>query len=223
MSGSGVRGPGVRDPGEPNDFEGRKPSVPLFLSSCRYSSTVSGLISYSGTIWPIVSETYSLPFSGTCTECGTDLVGQSLAMCVRCSRPFCGEHVVVRRGDATCVSCHGRQKELESTLDADDMRLVRLISHDVAATVGDSFDDVIVEVAARIRSLGFTLEDYRQKVVDEVQQYMHEAHIDTTWPACPMHQNHPLWMTDGWWRCERTGVPIAELGALQPGGGAGSE
>ena len=38
--------------------------------------------------------------------------------------------------------------------------------------------------------------------------------VDTTWPTCPHHPNHPLWHSDGWWRCERITEPVARLGEL---------
>jgi len=55
---------------------------------------------------------------------------------------------------------------------------------------------------------------YVDGVVDDVQQYFHAALVDTTWPACPHHPNHPLWFSDGWWRCERIEQPIVRLGSL---------
>jgi hypothetical protein len=60
--------------------------------------------------------------------------------------------------------------------------------------------------------------DYVQKVVDDVQQHLHDLRIDTTWPRCPRHLRHPLWFRDGWWWCECDTVAIARLGEL----GAGS-
>jgi hypothetical protein len=32
-------------------------------------------------------------------------------------------------------------------------------------------------------------------VVDDVQQYFHDAFVDTTWHGCPHHPNHPLWFS----------------------------
>ena len=53
-----------------------------------------------------------------------------------------------------------------------------------------------------------------QRLVDEVQQDYHDLFIDTTWPACPKHPNHPLWYHDGTWWCPRDEEAIAPLGGL---------
>jgi hypothetical protein len=56
-----------------------------------------------------------------------------------------------------------------------------------------------------------------QRAVDDVQQFLHDTFVDTTWPACPRHLNHPLWFRDGSWWCEADGVAIAKLGELKGG------
>ena len=71
------------------------------------------------------------------------------------------------------------------------------------------------ESAARIRLFSDSALDFEQKVVDDVQQYLHDAFVDTTWPRCPDHHNHPLWYSDQWWTCEHTGKRVALLGALR--------
>jgi hypothetical protein len=36
-----------------------------------------------------------------------------------------------------------------------------------------------------------------------------------TFPTCPMHPNHPLWLSaDGYWRCAATHSVVAQLGGL---------
>ncbi len=55
--------------------------------------------------------------------------------------------------------------------------------------------------------------DLVQKVVDDVQQRLQDEFVDTTWPACPHHPNHPLEYSDGEWSCQRDGV-VARLGEL---------
>lgn len=55
--------------------------------------------------------------------------------------------------------------------------------------------------------------DLVRKVVDDVQQRLQDEFVDTTWPACPRHPNHPLEYEAGVWRCPRDGE-IARLGAL---------
>ena len=52
-----------------------------------------------------------------------------------------------------------------------------------------------------------------QKVVEVVQQRLQDEFVDTTWPACPRHPNHPLEYTTGVWSCPRGGV-VARLGEL---------
>src|SRR5262245_22627679 len=55
---------------------------------------------------------------------------------------------------------------------------------------------------------------YIDKVVEEVQQEIHDLFIDTTWPTCPFHPNHPLWLGNGYWVCAQNGVRVAPLGGL---------
>jgi hypothetical protein len=52
----------------------------------------------------------------------------------------------------------------------------------------------------------------RRTVADDVQQRMHDQHIDTSWPSCPCHPNHPMGSHQGVWSCD--GDPIVPLGAL---------
>jgi hypothetical protein len=51
-------------------------------------------------------------------------------------------------------------------------------------------------------------------LVDEFQQYLHDTFVDTSWPRCPDHPNHPLWLAESWWRCEQSGRRVAPLGGL---------
>ena len=52
------------------------------------------------------------------------------------------------------------------------------------------------------------------KVVEDVQQRLVDEHIVTTWPGCPVHRRHPLWLGDGAWHCERDRRLIAPPGEL---------
>jgi hypothetical protein len=54
--------------------------------------------------------------------------------------------------------------------------------------------------------------------VDDVQQSFHDMFVDTTWPRCPDHPNHPVWYWEGWWRCERTEKAVAPFGGLAAAG-----
>ena len=31
-------------------------------------------------------------------------------------------------------------------------------------------------------------------VAEGIQQYLHDTFVDTTWPSCPLHPNHPLFL-----------------------------
>ena len=53
------------------------------------------------------------------------------------------------------------------------------------------------------------------KVVEDVQQKLQDEFIDTTWPACPRHPNHPLDYAAGAWRCPQDGEVVAPLGSLK--------
>ena len=58
-------------------------------------------------------------------------------------------------------------------------------------------------------------EVFERRVVEDVQQFLHDTFVDTSWPLCPEHPNHPLWYSDGWWKCAHTGRRLAPLGALR--------
>jgi len=120
-------------------------------------------------------------------------------------------------------------------------RVVRLLARDVSLTLGDGFHEVVFSVAENTRSIAtglmergegdghgieaeeaYSVEEvqryFGQKVVDDFQQYIHDMHIDTTWPACPRHPNHPLDYKHetGAWCCPRDGMVIFPLGELVP-------
>ncbi len=83
---------------------------------------------------------------------------------------------------------------------------------DVAATVGDAHRAIVQKTAALVREL--EIGDPADKVVDDVQQFIHDTFVDTTWPTCPKHGRHPLWYLSGAWWCEQDDVAIAPLGSL---------
>jgi hypothetical protein len=99
--------------------------------------------------------------------------------------------------------------------DADEARVVRLLSHDVAATLGPGYDEAIRNAAAHARTLWHEPSDYVDKVVEDVQQEFHDLFIDTTWPSCPFHPNHPLWLHGEQWVCEQNQTSVAPLGGLR--------
>jgi hypothetical protein len=38
------------------------------------------------------------------------------------------------------------------------------------------------------------LEDLVVEAVEDLEQRLHDTFVDTTWPACPRHRQHPLWL-----------------------------
>jgi hypothetical protein len=124
---------------------------------------------------------------------------------------------VIKQGVSTCEPCavEREQRETSGGVSAEDeARVVSLLRADVEATIGHGHDEAIIEAAARRRLHADVPAAYVAAVVDDVQQYFHDGFVDTTWPACPRHPNHPLWYSDGWWRCEPIDEPVARLGAL---------
>ena len=93
-----------------------------------------------------------------------------------------------------------------------DEEVVPLLERDVFRTVGASYRDLVQDMAANVREL--ERDDFADKVVEDVQQYLHDTFVDTTWPTCPRHMTHPLWYKDGAWWCEQDGVAVAQLGEL---------
>ena len=130
------------------------------------------------------------------------------------------------RGVPVCARCETERnrREREGPIAAaDEKRVVDLLHADVGRPIpGDYGEDIVVEAAARQRlqanrrgeHVPGAVDRYLGVVVDEVQQAMHDYFIDTTWPACPLHPNHPLEFRDGWWQCDATRTPIARLGEL---------
>jgi hypothetical protein len=88
-----------------------------------------------------------------------------------------------------------------------------LLQRDVETTLGTGYRQLVADTAADVRELG--TEGEGDKLVEDVQQYFHDTHVDTTWPSCPRHKRHPLWYRDGAWWCVEDGVEIARLGELQ--------
>ena len=90
--------------------------------------------------------------------------------------------------------------------------LVARLERDVTRTVGDAHRGLVQDTAARVRQL--KIADRDAKIVDDVQQALHDEFVDTTWPTCPRHNRHPLWYRDGAWWCEQDAVRVAVLGEL---------
>lgn len=98
--------------------------------------------------------------------------------------------------------------------DEDEEHVIRLLKQDTTSTLDRDVSGSIFHHAINQRDMARDRENYLQRVVDDVQQEMHDTFVDTSWPRCPRHPNHPLWYHDGWWHCERDNVAIAKLGEL---------
>ncbi len=89
---------------------------------------------------------------------------------------------------------------------------VRLLADDVRATLGETHVPVVWSFAAGARELD--TDDPSWQFIENVQQYFQDTFVDTTWPACPRHPNHPLDHADGFWHCPRDKTAVARLGEL---------
>jgi len=97
---------------------------------------------------------------------------------------------------------------------ADQQLVMILLLGDLHATIGRKHDQLVVDNAERLRQFIDRPDEYLERVVEDTQQDIHDFFIDTTWPRCPLHQRHPLWLHDrGWW-CEKDKVLVAALGSL---------
>ncbi len=93
-------------------------------------------------------------------------------------------------------------------------RAIHLLISDIRATIGRGHRTFVLETAANVREFTADSNEGVLRLVEEVQQHFHDCFIDTTWPPCPRHPNHPLWFRSGAWYCERDGAQIAKLGDL---------
>jgi hypothetical protein len=91
--------------------------------------------------------------------------------------------------------------------------VVERLGRDVISTVGRKYLDVVRSTARHHRQFTDDPDWYVERVVEGVQQYFHDTFVDTTWPACPSHPNHPMWFGAGWWLAD--GRPLARLGELR--------
>lgn len=87
-----------------------------------------------------------------------------------------------------------------------------LVIADLAATLGGDHSARVRSRARELRAYGGP--DIGQRLVEDIQQQIHDEHISTTWPTCPLHGTHPLWVHGGHWVCQRAGVSVAAVGQL---------
>jgi hypothetical protein len=97
-----------------------------------------------------------------------------------------------------------------------------LVNSAVEGTLGVGHEGVIRREASMRRAfvngpdtIDVAADRYLEKVAEEVQQYFQDCFIDTTWPECPFHRRHPLWLRNGYWTCEQLSEPVARMGQLR--------
>jgi hypothetical protein len=103
--------------------------------------------------------------------------------------------------------------EAEPTVD----EVVALITADLIATLGWSHDQA--EAFARRRFVGLDAVEAAEVLyrVEMIQQNFHDDRVDTSWPRCPDHPNHPLRLSEklpATWTCPLTSRPVCPLGRL---------
>ncbi|HEX6322182.1 MAG TPA: ankyrin repeat domain-containing protein [Vicinamibacterales bacterium] len=88
------------------------------------------------------------------------------------------------------------------------------LRQDVTTTLGAAHAGVVERHAQRLLPLAWPADALAAKLIDGVQHELHETFVDTSWPHCPAHPNHPLWFDEGAWRCSGNGAALAGLGDL---------
>lgn len=106
-------------------------------------------------------------------------------------------------------------------LTLEQQHVIQALVHDVGATIGLKDE---AEFTAWLLAQGrdaleksrskTDLASFRDELVADFQQGVHDEFIDVSWPRCPRHPNHPMWLQDGAWWCTKDDVRIAKLGAL---------
>jgi hypothetical protein len=104
---------------------------------------------------------------------------------------------------------------------------VALVSRDLAATLGlpsETAEALALREAVATAEIMNKWDDdevswapFLARVVEETQQWLHDTFIDTTWPRCPEHANHPLWLNDdesAGWACPATKTTVCPVGQL---------
>lgn len=109
-------------------------------------------------------------------------------------------------------------------------RIVGAIADDLVATAAKSQEEAVrlAQQVTNVKSkvewwVGRGEDEFAMFVADEVQQQLHDGFEDTTWPACPEHHNHPLWLerdNDAGppiWVCKTSRRSYGRLGELKLG------
>jgi hypothetical protein len=107
-------------------------------------------------------------------------------------------------------------------------RTTALVAHDLWITIGwrpAKAEHFVRRAAWNQASLDVWGDDleltFPLVVAEDVQQQLHDAFAHTTWPPCPMHHRHPLWLDPEEsalpsWRCPADGATYGKLGSLSP-------
>ena len=97
-----------------------------------------------------------------------------------------------------------------------DQDVVNGIVSDLMATLGWT-GEAAEAVARRVATSHYADGNPAFAAAEDVQQWLHDTFLDTTWPACPEHQRHPLQLTDDdppLWICPATNLEVCALGHL---------
>jgi hypothetical protein len=105
---------------------------------------------------------------------------------------------------------------------------VALVSRELSATLG--LPSETAETLARREAVAaaeimnewddddVSWPSFLARVAEEIQQWLHDTFLDTTWPRCPEHGNHPLWLNDDEipaWACPTTHTTVRAVGELR--------
>ena len=90
---------------------------------------------------------------------------------------------------------------------------LELLEQDVVNTVGEAYRSLVADNARSARPFNKGAE-FLERVAEQVQQDLMDWHVDSTWPTCPRNSNHPLWFSDGAWRCgrDKVAIPLGQIG-----------
>jgi hypothetical protein len=125
------------------------------------------------------------------------------------------------RGSFVFRSALTRHTELMAVSDSEIESLLARLARDTDWTipwrkrrdVQDSVSDVRAAHGWRFDD-GEGIEAFTEMYVEDIQQWLMDTFVDTSWPTCPRHGRHPLWFHDGAWHCDLDRVALAQLGEL---------
>ena len=105
--------------------------------------------------------------------------------------------------------------------------LAEPLVHDLVVTMDwdrqDAIDRILIWVTNPYETITTARPNDAVKMLTEVvQTELHDRMEHTSWPPCPDHPHHPLWLNPGedvdidelFWYCPTSGRAIAQLGGL---------